>query len=249
MLTLFVLAAAAAAVSPSPSIAGQAARGAQCSALAKREPAKAIEEAQAWQRAGGGMAARQCLGIAQVGLSQYAAAAATFESAARDAQIAQNPLAVVLWMQAGNAALANAEPVRARAAFDRALALPGLSGEMKGEVWLDRARAGVEAGDIAGARADLDEATRLVPRDPLGWLLAANLARKAKDMPKAFAAIREAARLAPGDPAISYEAGNIAAASGNMDDARSAWTQAATAAPDSDAGQAAALALQAGTAP
>ena len=34
MLTLFVLAAAAAAVSPSPSIAGQAARGAQCSALA-----------------------------------------------------------------------------------------------------------------------------------------------------------------------------------------------------------------------
>ena len=60
----------------------------------------------------------------------------------------------------------------------------------------------------------------------------------------AFSAIRAAAALTPDDPSIAYEAGNIAAAAGNMDDAKAAWTRAAQAAADSDAGQAAALALK-----
>jgi tetratricopeptide (TPR) repeat protein len=192
------------------------------------------------------MAARQCLGIAQATLEQWPAAILTFETAAKEAQIVQDPMAVVLWMQAGNAALAGDEPARARTAFDRALALPGLSDEMKGEVHLDRARAGVAVNDLAGAKDDLTEAVRLVPRDALGWLLRANLARKMKDMPLAFSAIRQAASLSPNDPSIAYEAGNIAAASGNMDDAKAAWTRAAQLAPDSNAGQAAALALKGG---
>lgn len=246
MLILLTLAAAAATV---PGQADHAARGAGCAALAKANPAKAADEARSWAASGGGLAARQCLGIAQSGLEQWSAAAATFEAAAKDAQIARDPMAVVLWMQAGNSALAGDEAVRARAAFDRALALQGLSDEMKGEVYLDRARAGVLANDLAGAKADLEQATRLVPRDPLGWLLRANLARKMKDMPLAFSAIREAAKLSPDDPSIAYEAGNIAAASGNMEDAKAAWTRAAQTAPRSDAGRAAALALEGGTAP
>ncbi|WP_235538745.1 tetratricopeptide repeat protein [Sphingomonas sp. Root710] len=253
MFVLLAAAAAAVAVaSPPPPALSQAehsARGAKCAALADRDPAKAEAEARAWLAANGGMAARQCLGIAQSGLEQWAASATTFEAAAKEAQIAQDPMAVVLWMQAGNAALAGDEASRARGNFDRALALPGLSKEMEGEVHLDRARASVALGDSAAARADLDRATTLVPRDPLGWLLRANLARKSKDLPTAFASIREAAKLSPGDASIAYEAGNIAAASGNMDDARAAWTRAAQAAPDSPAGQAAALALKGGEAP
>jgi len=221
-------------------------RGRTCAALAKADPPAAEAEARDWIKAGGGMAARQCLGLAQSARERWQDAAATFESAAKDAQIAQNSMAVVLWMQAGNSALAGDEPVRARAAFDKALAIPGLSNEMKGEVYLDRARAGVAASDLTGAKADLEQATRLVPRDPLGWLLRANLARRMKEMPLAFSAIREAAALSPEDAAIAYEAGNIAAAAGNMADARAAWTRAAQRAPDSDAGQAATLALQGG---
>jgi len=243
MLVLLAAAAAVAAAAP-PAPADHSERGAKCAALAKKEPPRGETEARAWIAAGGGMAARQCLGIAQTGLGQWPAAAATFEGAAKDAQIAQNPMAVVLWMQAGNAALGGDEPVRARVAFDKAIALPGLSDEMKGEVYLDRARAGVAADDLAGAKADLEQATRLVARDPLGWLLRATLARRMKELPLAFSAIREAAKLAPDDPAVAYEAGNIAAASGQMDDARAAWTRAAERAPDSDAGQAAALALK-----
>lgn len=245
MFVLLAAAAAATATPPPPiSQAEHSARGAKCAALADRDPAAAEGEARAWIAANGGMAARQCLGIAQSAGEQWAASATTFEAAAKEAQIAQDPMAVVLWMQAGNAALAGDEASRARGNFDRALALPGLSKEMQGEVHLDRARASVALGDTAAARTDLDRATTLVPRDPLGWLLRANLARKAKDLATAFASIREAAKLAPGDASIAYEAGNIAAASGNMDDAKAAWTRAAQASPDSPAGQAAALALK-----
>lgn len=250
MLTILMAAAVAATppaspASPAPVLpAEHKARGAKCAALTDRDPAAAEAEARSWIAANGGTAARQCLGIAQSARGQWAASAATFEAAAKEAQIAQDPMAVVLWMQAGNAALAGDEAARARGAFDRALALPGLSKEMKGEVHLDRARAAAALGETAAAKADLDEAAALVPRDPLVWLLRANLARKMNDMATAFAAIREAAKLAPGDASIAYEAGNIAAASGNMDDARAAWTRAAQAAPDSDAGRAAALALK-----
>ena len=118
------------------------------------------------------------------------------------------------------------------------LALPGLSKEMQGEVHLDRARG--RRPRSTTCRAPRSISTRRpawCPRDPLGWLLRANLARRMKDMPLAFSSIREATRLSPGDASISYEAGNIAAAAGQMDDAKSAWAQAAKTAPESNAGQ------------
>ncbi|RYD94496.1 MAG: tetratricopeptide repeat protein [Sphingomonadales bacterium] len=261
-MLLLALAAGAASVPPlqipryvgkpaatAPTQAEHKARGIKCTALAKADPAKAEAEARDWMNAGGGTAARQCLGLSQAAREQWPTATATFENAAKDAQLAHNPIAVVLWMQAGNAALAGDDPARARANLDKALALPGLSDEMKGEAHLDRARAGVEVNDLSGAKADLEQATKLVPRDPLGWLLRANLARRMNDLPTAFASIREAAALSPDDASIAYEAGNIAAASGNIDDAKAAWTRAAQKAPESNAGRAAALALQGGDAP
>jgi tetratricopeptide (TPR) repeat protein len=246
MPTLSLPGAPAPAAKAAPSAAEHKARGVACAKLADDQPEKGLEEAKTWLATGGGMAAKQCMGIAQSGLEKWPEAAATFEGAAKEAQIAQDSMAVVLWMQAGNAALAGDEPTRARNAFDKALSLPGLSDEMKGEVHLDRARAGVAAADMTAAKADLEQATKLVPRDPLGWLLRANLARKMKEMPLAFSSIREAVKLAPKDASIAYEAGNIAAASGNMEDAKAAWTRAAQTSPESPGGQAAALALKGG---
>jgi tetratricopeptide (TPR) repeat protein len=217
---------------------------ATCAALLKQNPPQAELEANDWAKVGGGAAARQCLALAFAAQEKWSPAADAFEQAGRAAELDHLPIAPALWMQAGNAALAGDEAVRARKAFDRALGLPGLSNEMKGEVHLDRARAGVSTNDLAGARADLSEATKLVPRDPLGWLLTANLARKQKDLPGALNAIREAARLAPRDAAVAYEGGNIAAAGGQMGDAKAAWTRAAQLDPQSDAGQAATLALR-----
>lgn len=222
---------------------------ATCTALMKTDPARAEAEGLAWRAAGGGIAAKQCLALALAAQEKWGPAAEAFEQAGRDAELQHLAIAPALWVQAGNAALAGDQAARARTAFDRALALPGMSAEMQGEVHLDRARAGVAVNDLAGARADLVQATKLVPRDPLGWLLTANLARRQKDLPGALAAIREAARLAPRDAAVAYEGGNIAAAGGQLDDARAAWTRAAQIDPTSDAGQAAALALRGGDTP
>lgn len=214
-----------------------------CAALTKSDPEKALAEANAW-RVGGGLPARMCLGLAYVALERWGPAAITFEQAATEAEIQRDGRAANLWVQAGNAALAGEDPAKARGYFNRALALPVLAGEMRGEVHLDRARAGVAIGDLAAARADLDEAVKLVPRDPMAWLLSATLARRQDDAARAQKDIAEATRLAPQEAPIAYEEGNIAALAGNMEKAKAAWTRAATGDPKSDAGQAATMALK-----
>ena len=215
-----------------------------CAALTRTDPARAVAEADSWRLANGGLLARQCLGMAYAAQERWGPAAIAFEQAARDAEIRRDGRASTLWVQAANASLAGDDPAKARTSFDRALALPVMSDPMRGEAWIDRARAGVALGDLKGARADLDKALGLVPADPLGWLLSANLALRQKDLALAQGHIAEAVRLAPDDPAVAYEAGNVAAAAGADEAAIVAWTRAAEAAPDSPAGLAAALALK-----
>lgn len=237
MIPLLLFAAAATA-SPEQT------RFAACAKLVETDPAKAAAEGEAWRIANGGLLARQCLGLAYSAQGRWAPAAVAFEQAARDAEIQRDGRAATLWVQAGNAALAGDDPGKAKMAFDRALALPVMSNAMRGEAYLDRARAGVASNDLPGARADLDKAIGLVPADPMAWLLSANLALRQNDLPRAQGHIAEAVRLAPDDAAVAYEAGNVAAASGAQEAALVAWKRAAEAEPDSPAGQAAALALK-----
>lgn len=215
-----------------------------CTALASRNAEKAITEAETWRAAGGGLLARQCLGLAYVNAERWAPAAQTFEQAARDAEIQHDGRAANLWVQSGNAALANDEPVKAKAAFDRALALSSLSDPMRGEALMDRARANVGTDDPAAARADLDAALKLVPEDPMGWLLSATLARRQKDYSRAEKDINEAARLAPDASAIAYEQGNVAYEQGHADVARGSWQRAISLdKTGNDAGNAARMAI------
>jgi tetratricopeptide (TPR) repeat protein len=237
MISLLLLAA-------TPALSAEQARFTACAKLVESDAAKAIAEADAWRVAGGGLLARQCLGLAYSAQGRWAPAAVAFEQAARDAEIRRDGRAATLWVQAGNAALAGDDPGKAKMAFDRALALPVMSKEMRGETHIDRARAGVASSDLAGARADLDKAIGLVPADPMVWLLSANLALRQNDLPKAQGHIAEAVRLAPDDAAVAYEAGNVAAASGAYGAALVAWRRAVEAAPDSPAGRAAAQALE-----
>lgn len=181
------------------------ARFAACAALARTDAVKALAEAEAWRSLGGGLPARECLGLAYVGAERWAPAALAFEQAAREAEIGRDGRAAMLWVQSGNASLAGDDAGKARIAFDRALALPALAGALRGEVHMDRARALVELGDAKGARIDLDTALKLVPDDPMGWLLSAALARRQGDLARAAADIAEAARRAPGDTEIEAE--------------------------------------------
>lgn len=214
-----------------------------CAALIKTDPARAAEQAEAWRTGGGGTPARLCLGLAYVAQERFGPAAVAFEQAAREADILADPRGAALWVQAGNAALADGDPAKARGFLDHALATSVLSGPQRGEAHLDRARAQVAVDNLAAARADLDAALALVPRDPMAWLLSATLARRQGAGPRAAKDIAEAARLAPDEAPIAYEEGNIAMLNGQPDAAKAAWARAAKLDGESPAGRAAAMAL------
>ena len=177
--------------------------------------------------------ALQCRGLAEVAAKRWAAAALSFEAAAREAEVKRDGLAADLWVQAGNAALAGNDPAKAIAYFDGALKHRALTGEARGEAYLDRARARVALGDSKGGRSDLDLALRDVPADPLGWLLSATLARRMNDLARAQADITQAATLSPDDASVALEAGNIAVLSGRDEAARTAWEAAIRVQPGS----------------
>lgn len=232
-MILFVLAQAAATP----------ASDASCITEVHNDPARAVQLANAWHLKGGGALARQCLALAYAAQERWASAAVAFEQAAREAETTEPAATANLWIQAGNARLAAGEFGPARVALDAALASGQLSDFAKGEARLDRARANVGLNDLATARTDLDEALKLVPQDPLAWLLSATLARRTGDLTRAQADIDKAAELSADDANVALEAGNIALAAGATGAARIAFQGAITAQPDSDAARLAKAAL------
>jgi tetratricopeptide (TPR) repeat protein len=233
MITLLLLATQPVAANP------ESVRFEVCATLAETDPARALDEASTWRLAGGGVPARQCEGLAYVAQKRWVPAALAFEAAAREAETKSDGRAAILWVQAGNAALAGNDPAKAALYLDGALARGQLTGDALGEAHLDRARARAALGDLKGVRTDLDLATKNVPADPLGWLLSATLARKMNDLPRARADIEEAAKRSPDDASVALEAGNIAILSGHDDAARTAWAAAVKLSPESAAAKAA----------
>lgn len=245
LLPLLLLAQTAAAPAAGPPTPRRGDRFAECIDQARRDPAAAVRGATAWQQAGGGFLAQQCLGIAHTTQQRWDAAAAAFEGAARAADAARDPRSGSFWAQAGNAWLAAGDPAKAQVALDAALIGGTLTGLDLGEAHLDRARTLVAAGRQGEARADLDRALALAGDDPLAWLLSATLARRTGDLLRARKDIGRALALSPDDASVQLEAGNIAAVEGNEAAARSAWEAAVRVAPGTGPAQAAADALAA----
>jgi tetratricopeptide (TPR) repeat protein len=239
---LIVLAAQAAAV---PAPAAAEARFRACTDLVRSAPERAVADAQDWQAKGGGIPARQCLGLAQAALGHWPLAAAAFEQAAAEAEAAHDPSAADFRVQAGNAWLAAGDAAKARAAFDTALASAALTSELRGEVHLDRGRADVALDDLAAARRDFDKALELVPGDAFAWYMSAALARRQRDLHRAQDDIAKAVAMAPDDAELLVEAGTIAALSGEVEAAKGLYARAVRAAPNSDAARRAQAALDA----
>ncbi|HEX8655721.1 MAG TPA: tetratricopeptide repeat protein [Allosphingosinicella sp.] len=226
---------------PTPTLAQSRFRA--CAEQTRVAPERAVETANAWRVEGGGLDARQCLGLAYVELGRWRAAATVYEQAAREAATAQDPRGTMFWVQSGNAWLAADEGTKAIEAFDSALANPQLTDELRGEVHLDRARALVALANPAGARTDIDRALQLVPSDPMAWYLSAALAARQDQLPRAATDIARARQLAANDPDVLLLAGTIAGLQGNGAEAERLYRQVAAAAPDTDAGRRAAAAL------
>jgi tetratricopeptide (TPR) repeat protein len=135
------------------------------------------------------------------------------------------------------------QPDKAAIDLDKALELSGLEGAQRGEALLDRARAAEAKGDLANARARLNDAVSLIPEDPFLWYFSAALAMREGNTPAAQAAIAKALAMAPADPTILFEAGHVAHFAGDDTVARKYWQQAADRDPRGASGKAAREAL------
>ncbi|HEY6916791.1 MAG TPA: tetratricopeptide repeat protein [Allosphingosinicella sp.] len=242
-MILTLIAAAALQAAPAPDPAPEDAAYKACIARIRTAPEQAVEQASDWRVKGGGLPARQCLGLAYVALERWQDAALAYEQGAREALAANNPAAADFWTQSGNAWLAMNDAARARTAFDAALKVDGTAPELRGEILLDRGRALVAIGDLKAARTDMDAALALVPGDGLAWYLSAALAVRENDLARASTDIAKAAELAPDDADVLLQAGTIAGKAGDMDKARGFYERAIKADPKSEAGKAAAAAL------
>jgi tetratricopeptide (TPR) repeat protein len=243
---LSLLALALQAAVPTPTVAqSDEAMYRSCANAVKRDAAKGLEQANEWHLRGGGLSARACVGLAYAALERWEPAATTFEQAAREAETAKDSRSADLWVQSGNSWLAGDNPIKARAAFDAALVNTSMSQALRGEVHIDRARAGVAIGDVAGARADLDKGLELVPADPFGWYLSAALAMRQEAVSRAQQDIAKAVQLAPDDADVLLLAGTVAGVSGDTESARHYYERAIKAEPNSPAARDAQKALAA----
>jgi tetratricopeptide (TPR) repeat protein len=241
----FLMALSAAAAQPG----SDQARFQSCTALVKSAPERAIENANEWRLTGGGLLARQCLGLAYSALERWAPAATAFEQAARDAETAKDGRGADLWVQSGNSWLAAGEGAKARQAFDAALATAVLGDELRGEVHLDRARASVLLGDLASARTDIEKGLALVPADPFAWYLSSALALREEKVARAKEDIAKGLALAPQEPNLLLQAGNVAGSAGETEAALDFYRKAARFGPNTPAGKAAEAAIAANKEP
>ena len=208
-----------------------------CLDVVKKDPNKAVQQAEAWRLKGGGLYARVCQGMAYSKLERWEPAATSFELGARDADNARDARAADLWAQSGNAWLAANDPMRARSAFDSALVASRTSPALRGEIHLDRGRANVALNDLAAARVDFDRGLELVPDDAFGWYLSAALALRQEAVARAQTDIAKAAKLAPDDADVLLLAGNVAGMTGDTTAARALYERAIKASPNSEAGK------------
>ena len=184
-----------------------------------------------------------CRALAAQKAGENETAAQSFDEAAK-ASPEKDPKTARLFAAAGNMWIAADQPGKAALSLDRALALPGLQAEQRGEALLDRARAAEAQNDLKTARAKLNEAAQTISEDPFYWYFSAALAIREGDKATATSSIGKALTLAPSDPTILFEAGHVADFNGDEAQARSYWTRAVSSDPNSPAGKAAAKAIE-----
>lgn len=170
-------------------------------------------------------------------------AAQGFEEAAK-ASSDKDPRTARMYAAAGNLWIAANQPGKAALDLDKALGLPGLEAEQRGEALLDRARAAEAQDDLKTARAKANEASATISDDPFYWYFSAALAIRENDALTAKSAIAKALTLAPDDPAILFEAGHVSDFTGDDEAARTYWTRAQAGDPNGPVGKAAAKATE-----
>lgn len=192
----------------------------------------------------GSATALLCQAVGASDAEKFAEAAALFEQAAAASPASDQRTARML-AAAGNMWIAAAQPGKAAAVLDRALADPKLAADQRGLALLDRARAAEAQNDLPTARRFADQALASAGNDPFSWYFSAALAVREGNIKAAKAAIDRALELAPNTAEFLFEAGFIANEIGNTTAARGYWQRALAADAGGKVGGAAQRALDA----
>ena len=212
----------------------EAARSYQACLTAVRTNAnKALSQAEAWVRAGGGAPADHCAGLALVELGRLSQAAARLEAASSHAK--RPDLGADLLDQAGNVWLMEGSFNKAYEAFTRSLALR----PNQPQVMVDRARALGAQDDWEGVAAELGKVLKLAPGNVDAHTLRAGARRRLGDLGGARADVEAALGAMPGDPDALLERGAIRHLAGDDPGARTDWADVLKKAPESPAAEAA----------
>ena len=181
--------------------------------------------------------ANHCLGTASAELGLWDDARTAFIAARADTPEGETRTRARFAALAGNAALGGGD---AQGALDLLTmaetdARAADAAPLAAIAATDRARALVSLGRGDEALAALEAATTLAPERPEGWLLKATLLRRLDRLSEAQTAIERAVLLTPQDPDIGLEAGVIAVLAGRDDAARASWQSVIDLAPESPA--------------
>jgi len=106
-----------------------------------------------------------CHALADEKSGDHAAAAKAFEEAGK-ASSDKDPKTARMYAAAGNLWIAAEQPGKAAVDLDKALSLPGLEAEQRGEALLDRARAAEAQDDLTTARSRVNDAAQTISNDP-----------------------------------------------------------------------------------
>lgn len=211
-------------------------------AVAANAP-RALDDARAWAKAGGGDPAKHCAAAAEMVLGRYGEAAETLAGLAKDGgpEIAGNPvLRASLWGQAAHAFLSADQPEQAEAAAAAGSALvPRDSGLL---VLHARALAAQER--YADAILDLNRAIVLDPTLTEAYVFRASALRQQGSLDPAVADLDKALTLDPDQPEALLERGIVRRLMGDDSGAAADWRKLVETAPKSAAAESARLNLE-----
>ena len=207
-----------------------------CLASTDADPAQALDDALAWEQAGGGNPARHCAALATLALGRPADAAQMLETLALDLAGIDAAASLALMLDAADMWLDAGAPARAEGLYAAALE----SAPDWPDALIGRAYALEQQGRFEAALADVIRATALAPQNAgaLAVLQSALLRRLGR--------VRDAATLldtaiaeAPDQADLYLERGLVRLLAGDDAGARADWQQVTTLAPESDAAGAA----------
>ena len=204
-----------------PALAQDGARYGRCLATAEKNAAIALADANAWTKAGGGMAAGHCAAVALITLKRYQEGAARLDALAR-ASDTPDHMRGELFSQAGNAWLLAGNGRKAVVSLQSALTLSGTDPD----VYADLGRAEAMIRNWRDAVLHLNAALEMRPQRPDLLVLRASAQRALRQYRPALNDLNAALKMKPGDASVLMERGLLRKDLGDLGGARTDFTQA-----------------------